>query len=269
MNHQEVIEWKISQLSEQNESSVEIPSDISAYIAAHPDLQEELDFIESFYLQTPTELPESSGTMRENFYAMLESQPKLYSKTESWLGMLKKWIAPNPWPQFVALMAVFFIGLNLNDNQQQSTAISGQSENYPALQQEISSLTSVVAISMLQKSHASERLTGVAYSKQVALNDPKLNELLLDRLQHDSSTAVRLAIINALAQNSDLAVQHPTLSEIALGETNPLVQMALFRLIFENASATETKNLLEKLNQIELNQDVENFVEQLQTQFKA
>ena len=82
------------------------------------------------------------------------------------------------WENFINLIVlVFILGFNLNQapiNEKSDIAFNN-------LQQEVSSLSTVLAISMLQKSSASERLSGVAFSRQTDLSNPLL-VIILNRL---------------------------------------------------------------------------------------
>lgn len=266
MNHQDVIEWKISQLIEGQTDDSKMSTQMSDYVAAHTDLQQELVFTETFYLQQPALVEPPSAMLRQNFYQMLDKQ----SNKTSWIAALKRWLAPNPIPQFVALAAVFYLGFNLNGDEQQIDQVAATStDRLVTLEQEVSSLTSLVAIAMLQKSSASERLSGVAYSKRTGLDNPKLNQTMIDLLQTDSSTAVRLAIINALEQSDGVAQNETVLSEIALSDSNSLVQMELFRLLLTQGSPAVTQKLLQALNNVELNQDVKQFIQKIKNDYQA
>lgn len=266
MIHQDVIEWKISQLVKGKSDNSEMSAQMSDYVAAHVDLQDELVFTETFYMQNPTPIEPPSAKLRQNFYQMLDK----HSNKTPWAEAFKRWLAPNPFPQFVALAAVFYLGFSLNSEELQSEqALSSPTGRLVSLEKEVSSLTSLIAIAMLQKSSASERLTGVAYSKRTGLDDPKLNQTMIELLQTDSSTAVRLAIVNALEQSNGVAQNETVLSEIALSDSNPLVQMELLKLLLTQGSSAATSKLLSELDRIELNQDVKQFIQKIKNSYQA
>jgi len=266
MNHQDVIEWKICQLAKGNTDNSEMDDEMLNYLAAHTDLQEELVFTETFYTHQPVSIEPPTAELRQSFYQMLD---KHTGKTP-FMTAIKRWLAPNPIPQFVALAAVFYLGFSLNSDELLTDQVASNStDRFLTLENEVSSLTSLVAIAMLQKSSASERLTGVAYSKRSGLDDPKLNQTMIELLQTDSSTAVRLAIVNALEQSGGVLQNETILSEIALSDTNPLVQMELFRLLLTQGSSEATRKLLRELDSIELNQDVKKFIQNIKSSYQA
>ena len=138
MNHQDVIEWKIAQLLEGKTDDSEMSRQMSEYVSKHMDLQEELVFTESFYTLQAASIEPPTELLRHNFYQMLDKQ---HGKT-NWLEMIKRWLAPNPFPQFVALAAVFYLGFSFNSDDQKIEQIASNSaDRLVTLEQEITSLT--------------------------------------------------------------------------------------------------------------------------------
>ncbi len=237
----------------------------------------------SFWQQEPESIPAPSEQMRNNFYQMLDEAksaqnaasqaqaPKSPEANEMLnpsgiLSWLSGWLAPNPVAQFASLAIVFAMGMSVN----QFTGSSQQNDSgLTALQQEVSSLSSLVAISMLQKPSASERLTGVAYSGQTDLSDPVLSQTLIDLLENDKSTAVRLAIVNTLSESNNLSGIETKLIDLAVNETNPLVQMELCRLILINGTSETQRTLLDNLKSITLHEDVAEFIDEIRSTSRA
>lgn len=273
MKQQDVIDWKVAQLNGQQTKPMS--DKMAAFIAGNPTLQKELSFIESFWHHESEQLPQPSAQLRQNFYAMLDnakaqSQPsegatESQSKT-GWMALLSGWLAPNPVAQFATLAIVFVLGMSVS--RFESAPVQTQ-PGLAKLEQEVSSLSSLVAISMLQKPSASERLTGVAYSSQTDLSDPNLSDTLLNLLENDKSTAVRLAIINTLLESNGLAGREQNLIDLATNESNPLVQMELCRLLLINGTLETQRTLLEKLKSMTLHDDVAEFIEEIRSTSRA
>lgn len=281
MNDQLIIDWQTRQLEQGLKEPM--PEVMQAYLQTRPALQQELAFMASFWQHVPVDIPEPSAQLSANFYQMLDeaklihtSSPEVQalnrpapthgqqpSRVLSWLS---GWLAPNPVAQFASLALVFAMGMGVN--QYSGNRLQNDS-GLTALQQEVSSLSSLVAISMLQKPSASERLTGVAYSGQTDLSDPVLSKTLIDLLENDKSTAVRLAIVNTLSDSNSLSGIEPKLIDLAVHETNPLVQMELCRLLLINGTSETQRTLLDNLKSITLHEDVAEFINEIHATSRA
>lgn len=274
MKNQKIIDWKIASLA--NNESIELSEEMQSYLEANKQLQEELLFIELFWTNDVKPLVMPSDKLDANFYQMLSraqsaqqhssqqetAQPtndyRSYSKapTHSLMDKIKSWFMPTPIAQFATLALVFVLGFNLN----QAPNNEKDSEAYSGLQEDISSLTTVLAMSMLQKDSASERLSGVAYSRQTDLSNPVLVEQLIELLARDKSTSVRLAIINSLGELQSFSSFEQQLLTMATKEENLLVQIELCRLLL-NYGSVEIKDLLtEQSNQQQLKPEVQEFI---------
>ena len=182
---------------------------------------------------------------------------------------LRNWFMVNPIKpiaQFAALGLVFSLGFNANKNDNN---IVSEDDNLTAstgianLQQEVSSLSAMLALSMLDRSSAAERLTGVAYSQQTDLTNPLLMETLLSTLENDRSTAVKLAIINTLNHLPNISGQESQLLALTIKENNTLVKIELCGLLLNVGSEVTKNQLLKTLNASELNPDVADFLKKI------
>lgn len=272
IDHESVLAWKVDQL---NGSTQQPMSDaMQAYVECHHDLQQQLQFMQQFWQVPPAPISVPSARMRNRFDAMLNEQqrhvhgatspqarPGVSSLRESkWLARISQWLAGPAIYQLSALALVFVLGMWVNQQNSQSE----QRLQLSALQQDVSSLSTFIAISMLQKSSASERLTGVAYSRQSDLSNPVLSDTLFALLETDKSTAVRMAVINTLQLSGLSPSNQQRLIALAINESNPLVQMALSRLLLAYGSSATKRQLLGELNQHTLNPDVAEFIQSLQ-----
>jgi hypothetical protein len=270
MNNQEIIDWKIASLA--NDSNSELSADMQMYLNNNQQLQDELLFIEQFWTNDikPQVMP--SDKLDANFYQMLSSAQSAQHEVAqqqnhhrapenkralSIVDTVKSWLMPKPIVQFATLTLVFVLGLNINQapNNEKNNAI------YSGLQDDISSLTTVLAMSMLQKDSASERLSGVAYSRQTDLSNPLLVEQLIALLERDKSTSVRLAIIKSLGQLKSFGSSEQQLLTLAIQEENLLVQIELCRLLLNYGSGDIKNVLTEQTNQQLLKPEVREFIQ--------
>ncbi|NQZ83628.1 MAG: hypothetical protein HRT52_21730 [Colwellia sp.] len=275
MKSQKVIDWKIASLA--NNENSELSEELQSYLEQNSQLQEELLFIEQFWTNDVKPLVMPSDKLDANFYQMLSRaqstqqhsaqqetalQPKddrssSQEQSLSLIEQVKSWFMPSPIAHFATLGLVFAIGFNLN--QAPNNGINN--EAFSGLQQEVSSLTTILAMSMLQKDSASERLSGVAYSRQTDLSNPLLVEQLIELLARDKSTSVRLAIINSLSELKSFGASEQQLFTMATQEKNLLVQIELCRLLL-NYGSIDIKNLLsEQVNQQLLKPEVREFIQ--------
>lgn len=275
MTNQEIIDWKIASLA--NNDSKELSKEMQNHLEQSSELQEKLLFIENFWANDVKPLVMPSDKLDANFYQMLsraqsaqqhsaEQQQKpqqndfraaTQERPLSLMNKVKHWFIPTPIAQFATLAFVFVLGFNLN----QASTNETNNQNYSGLQQEISSLTTMLAMSMLQKDSASERLSGVAYSRQTDLSNPRLVEQLIELLARDKSTSVRLAIINSLGQLTSFGSSEKQLFTMAIQEENLLVQIELCRLLLNYGSADIKKLLTEQTNQEHLKPEVREFIQ--------
>ena len=278
MNHQTIIDWKLSTINKGVSAELILNDEMQQYIEANPELVKELAFIDAFWLQDSQELP--SNELDKRFYKMLlqaqtaqqsieTSQTTIQLQKNSIFTTVKNWLSASfirPFAQFAVLGLVFVLGFNANQN---SNSVSQQKQNLAAntgienLQQEVSSLSAMLALSMLDKSSAAERLTGVAYSQQTDLTDPLLMKTLMSTLEHDRSTAVKLAIINTLNHLPDISEQESQILAFAIKENNTLVKIELCSLLLNIGSQTTKNELLKTLNESELNPDMADFLKRI------
>jgi len=264
MTNQEIIDWKIAALA--NNDSAELNKEMQDYLEQNSQLQEELSFIESFWTDAGQPLVMPSAKLDANFYQMLSRAQSAQQQGDNHLSSheprlsltdkLKSWLMPTPIAQFATLLVVFALGANVNQ-----TSNSEDNQAYNSLQQEVSSLTTMLAMSMLQKDSASERLSGVAYSQQTDLSNPQLVAQLIELLARDTSTSVRLAIINSLGKLTSFGSSEQQLLTLATQEENLLVQIELCRLLL-NYGSSDIKNLLtEQSNLQQLKPEVREFIQ--------
>ncbi|MCJ8318271.1 MAG: hypothetical protein MJK12_01470 [Colwellia sp.] len=278
MTNQEIIDWKIASFA--NNDSSELSEEMKNHLKQNTQLQEELSFIEHFWTTDVKPVVMPSSKLDANFYQMLSRAQSAqqhsvqhetaqlalqqngygFSSQERPLSLLdkvKNWLTPTPIAQFSTLALVFVLGFNLN----QSGSNRMDNSDYIGLQQEVSSLSTMLAMSMLQKDSASERLSGVAYSRQTDLSNPLLIEQLIELLARDKSTSVRLAVINSLSQLQSFGSSEQQLFTLATQEENLLVQIELCRLLLNYGSADIKNRLTEQANQQLLKPQVQEFIQ--------
>ncbi len=274
MNHQTIIDWKLSSISNDVTAELILTDEMQQYIEANPELVKELAFIDAFWQQDSQELP--SSELDKRFYKMLLQAQTAQQNIEtnqvikqpqqsSIFTGVKNWLSASsikPFAQFATVGLVFVLGFNANNSVTNVDDIAANM-GIEKLQQEVSSLSAMLALSMLEKSSAAERLTGVAYSQETDLTNPMLMKTLMSTLENDRSTAVKLAIINTFSSLPDISVQESGLIALALKEDNTLVKIELCSLLL-NVGTQQTKSrLLTQLNESELTPDMAEFLKKV------
>ncbi|MFT5519580.1 MAG: hypothetical protein ACI9IA_000163 [Enterobacterales bacterium] len=272
MNDEQIIQAKISFLS--GESQNDLSAEMNDFVAKDSTLEQELNFIEKFWNSTKEvtdELP--SSQLSNNFYAMLDQAKSVQQSTQqtnqraieaskeknksTFFQLIENLFTAKPVLQFATIMMVFTLGYYLNQPQ-----YNEHDEAMANLQKQVTTLNSMVALSMIQKSSASERLAGVSYSKQSNVEDETLTMALIELLNSDSSSAVRLAVIDAVYTRGSILNLQDNLLESIPKQSNALVQMGLIRLILEKGDALGKRQVIEMKTLDLLMPEVADFIEQ-------
>ncbi|HLH01791.1 MAG TPA: HEAT repeat domain-containing protein [Bryobacteraceae bacterium] len=95
------------------------------------------------------------------------------------------------------------------------------------LRSEVQDLRRTVALTMLDKESPSSRLEGVSWSTRVDKLDPQLLTALVNTLNQDGNTNVRLSALDALEKFSDEPGVRKQLIDSLGVQKSPLVQIAL------------------------------------------
>jgi hypothetical protein len=276
MNDEQIIQAKISFLS--GKSQNDLSAEMNDFVAKDSTLEEELNFIEKFWNSTKEvtdELP--SSQLSNNFYAMLDQAKSIQQSTQqtnkqtnqraieaskeknksTFIQLIENLFTAKPVLQFATIMMVFTLGYYLNQPQ-----YNEHDEAMTNLQKQVTTLNSMVALSMIQKSSASERLAGVSYSKQSNVEDETLTMALIELLNSDSSSAVRLAVIDAVYTRGSILNLQDNLLESIPKQSNALVQMGLIRLILEKGDVLGKRQVIEMKTLDLLMPEVADFIEQ-------
>jgi len=267
MNYEQIIERKINYLN--NDNTEDLDDEMLELVAKDKNLMQELEFIQQFWSskeQATEQLP--SSDLSNNFYQMLDKaktaqHAKTHQQQKSGIfQFLENLFTGKPVLQyssaFATLLTVFTFGYYLNE-----PITTDQNQAMANLQKEVKSLNSMVALSMIQKSTATERLTGVAYSKISNNGDETLTMALIELLNSDSSTAVRLAVIDAVkARSSVVNLQKELLTSIPQ-QPNALVQMGLIRLIFDKGNESGRTTIMNMTKEGKLEPEVSQYLTQL------
>jgi hypothetical protein len=163
---------------------------------------------------------------------------------------LRNWWTLKPAWQFAALLVLFiggvFAGWALWHG---SGRLERQRQRELAdLRVEISSLREQMALSLLERQSAGERLLGIEWSSRLEQPDHQILRALLHALDSDPNVNVRLAAVDALKPFAIQAAVKKALLEALPQQESPLVQIELIHLMVEKEqqeSAPVLKSLTE------------------------
>lgn len=185
---------------------------------------------------------EPSEAVRTRFYALLEDRGR---PDRDWTERFPRWLA-GWWPERPAVqMAMTAAALVLGLAAGVELARGGTGGELSELRAEMASLNRLVSLSLLSQESASSRLQGVTYSRRTA-GDEEVVAALVGVVDGDESVGVRLAAVDVLARFADRPEVARRLRASLLGQSSPLVQIALIDLLVEQ-DGPETGETLREL----------------------
>ncbi|MBE3111217.1 MAG: HEAT repeat domain-containing protein [Acidobacteria bacterium] len=216
-------------------------------------------------------LPEEQpgGGLRHRFYAMLEEYKdgleagEQSSRPSGRAGRLAGW---REWftfrrPAFTASFSAFLLFVGLGAGWLLNGGRAG-SERLTTLSREVQDMRQQVALSLLGKSSATERIQGIGYSAAVENPNDTTLAALTDALDNDPNPNVRLAAVDALYLfRNKPGVRESLVRSLAI-QTYPLVQVALIDFLVEVREARAAEALKVLIERNELTPEVKKRAEQ-------
>jgi hypothetical protein len=147
--------------------------------------------------------------------------------------------------QALVAVALFALGLFVGREKAGNPAADQMAQ----LHNQVQELRQTVALSLMDRQSATSRLEGVSWSMQVDQLDPELRNALVQALNHDPNTNVRLASLDALEKfTRDRDVRQALVNSIRQ-QDSPLVQIALIDSLVhiqDRGAAGELRKLTEQ-----------------------
>lgn len=167
--------------------------------------------------------PEPREEVSERFYAFLATARAQAASAQPRRPTLAERLA-FLWPRQPALQAAVTAAALIGGF---ALGTQGRRGEIGELRQEVRSLNHMVALSLLERDSASERLRGVSLSSAAGSGDPDVLGALLDAVRSDPSVNVRLAAIDALGERAGRPQVRTQLLQAFAAEPSPLVQVAI------------------------------------------
>lgn len=221
----------------QGRLSPEVAAEVEKHLAECSDCGEEAALWQKLTL-LPQEQP--TPALQAKFKAMLESYEEGRLEKSSLTAEKAKATTPmlwglGSWRQIPAagivwaclfLVCGYFIGRYSDRDVKQQPQMA-------EMQQEMETLRTTVALSMMQQQSPSQRLQGVSWSTKLPEPDTKVMDALMHTLQFDSSVDVRLAALDALSRYTGRPEVRNNLVQALQTRQSPLVQVALIDLLVD------------------------------------
>ncbi|MGZ5439053.1 MAG: HEAT repeat domain-containing protein [Candidatus Aminicenantales bacterium] len=204
----------------------------------------------------PEEQPGSA--VRSRFYAMLEDY-----KAAQPVGSKSRW---TDWftfrrPAFAASFSAFLLLLGVGAGWLLTGARQG-GEKYASLSREVQDMRQQVALSLLSKPSASDRIQGVSYSAEVKNPNDTTLAALFKAVDSDPNPNVRLAAVDALYLFRDRPGVRESLVKSLSAQSYPLVQVALIDFLVEVRETRAIEALKKLIDAGELTPEVKKRAEQ-------
>ncbi|MBN1782112.1 HEAT repeat domain-containing protein [bacterium] len=185
--------------------------------------------------------PRPAPSMKTDFYRMLEKEKACTGSRMSLRDRLNAWLQ-TWWPGEPVVQLACFIGAVLLAGFFVSFVQTRSSMHHEMshVQQDMQILKRNVSMSLLQNQAASDRLKGIALIGQIADPGTSLVEELIDHINHDPNTNVRLAAVDAVALYSDLPEIRTKLTDALNRQDSPSVQIAIIDILIQ---MNETRSL--------------------------
>lgn len=192
-----------------------------------------------------------SERLSTRFYSMLEqykqAEEENFQKVRpGFFSRLKNLWPRKPAFQFALTLGMLVLGLVIGNVW---TIIPHKEAVNTALVDEVQTTRQSLAVSLIDKDSASERLQGINMSHTLVEPDDKLLDKLLSTLDSDSNVNVRLAAVEALYLFHDHPKVKKGLIDSLSRQSSPMVQAALIDLmvsIRERKAVDALKSLLEQ-----------------------
>ena len=231
----------------------EVREHIAACAACREDL-ENLTVVWAKLGVLPEEQP--SGAVRSRFYAMLEEFKSADAPRPAW----REWFSFRR-PAFAASFSVLLLLVGLGAGWLMNGGPAGR-QKYASLSSEVQNMRQEMALSLLGRPSATERIQGVGYTAGVEQPNDATLAALFDAVDKDPNPNVRLAAVEALYLFRDRPGVRESLVNSLSVQTYPLVQVALIDFLVEVREARAAEALKALVEGDQLTPDVKKRAEQ-------
>jgi hypothetical protein len=237
-------------------------ADVQSHIAACAGCREDLENLTVVWAKLGVLPEEQPGdAVRSRFYAMLdETKGKLEAEKKETRPRFAEWITFRR-PVFAASFSAFLLLVGLGVGRLLDGGPAG-ADQYARLSREIQGMRQQVALSLLSRPSATERIQGIGYSTEVKNPDETTLAALFEAVDTDPNPNVRLAAVEALYLFRDKPGVRDSLVKSLAVQAYPLVQVALIDFLVEIREARAVEALKSLIEAGELTPEVKKRAEQ-------
>lgn len=196
------------------------------------------------------QIPEPRQEMHDKFYRLLEDEKARIEGNKAILDSLVKPFRAIFEPAFLPRLAyaavLLIIGMLLGHWIIPDKQLRSQTSLMMA---EMQNMKKMMALALFEQSNASDRLKAVSFTSELNQPDDKVLSALLKTLNNDPNVNVRLASLDALAEQVERADVRSGLVQSITKQDSPLIQIAIAELMIrieEKSSVPEFRKLLER-----------------------
>jgi hypothetical protein len=183
----------------------------------------------------------------------ISKQPTVIKRT-----LPKQWnfISPMQIAASISLLLVgLIVGIWITNNQNHEREIA-------MLQKEMAATKQLIVVSLQNQSSASQRLKGVNASYSFPQIDNEIIDVLINTMNNDENSNVKLAAIEALSKMSGNKKVRKSLIEALKTEKDPIVQISLINLMImmnEKGAIENLKHIIHNNETIDMVKDEAHF----------
>ena len=131
--------------------------------------------------------------------------------------------------QIAASVAILFTGYLIGGYQESQNS----QQEIAVYQNEQKQLKENMMLAMIDNASPSKRIKAVNYTEAFTTPDTKILEALIDRMQNDSNSNVRLSAAEALSKFTDSELVRTSLIETLTIEKNPSIQIEVIQILVQ------------------------------------
>ena len=169
-------------------------------------------------------IAQPTASLKASFQEMLANEKKSQAKVIRLEPTKKK--TYKSMLQIAASVAILFTGYLIGGHQESQHS-----------QQEIASYQKQhkenMLLAMIDNSSPSKRIKAVNYTEELTAPDTKILEALIDRMQNDTNSNVRLSAAEALSKFTDSELVKTSLIETLTTEKNPSIQIEVIQILVQ------------------------------------
>ena len=236
---------------------------VEAHLAGCDDCRMALQEIETAWANLdylPERVP--SPAVRERFYQGLndaiEVKTSATARKPAWTLLFQ--------PQWAVAFSVMILlcGFIIGRWYPASNTIADPSQ-LTQIQKEVSELRGLMALSLLSQNSVQARLRGIEYARESGSGDPRVLALLLNTVDRDETSNVRLAALDVLGSHLDNGMVRDRIYNRLLMEPSPLVQLKIVKMLLDGAGDEGNKLVDDLLKTGILDPSVSGFLRQADT----